>query len=301
MKGISNPLVLTCIAAILVGLLNLFSKHLMELGFSPLQVSMCREGITALVFGLFLLFRDRSAFKINLKDVWIFILFGFFNVLSNLCMFEAQNLVPLEVAAVLEMTNPYFILIFAYLMFGDPITKRKILACVIVFIGCIFITGLADGGSDVSVLGLALGLMSGITLALFCLASKFTEKRNYSENTSMFYFFFFSALMLIPVSDIYDIGEYIVSDWTFVPMILTLSILCTLVPNYIVIYAVRRADAAIIMIIINSSIIVSTAIGVLVFGDPFTIFDLIGIILVMVAIIMLNPPPSRKKKQEEAV
>ncbi len=105
------------------GVLNLFSKNLLLAGMEPIEICACREGVTAIVFFFVLLMIDRSAFKIRWQDIWIFILFGAFNVASNICVFTAQGSLPLEVAAVLEMTSPYFVLVFAFFLFRDKITR----------------------------------------------------------------------------------------------------------------------------------------------------------------------------------
>jgi len=53
-------------------------------------------------------------------------------------------------------------------------------------------------------------------------------------------------------------------------------------------------DPATVSVIITSSLIVSTLCGVVVFGDSFGLKDVIGIILVMVAIMILEPPKGLK-------
>ena len=286
------PIVWAVTASILAGLISLFSKDLLNSGLGPMEVCLCRQGITAIGFGLFLLIFDRSAFKVRLRDLWIFALFASFNVICNVCLFSAQQLVPLEVAAVLEFTSPYFVLVFAYFLFGDRITRSKVLATVIAFIGCIFIIGLVDGEGDIHLLGVIFGLLSGISLAAFSLGGKYTDQRGFSENTSMFYFFLFSALLIAPLADFGLIVNAATSDWTVLACILMLGVLCTLIPNYLVIYTVRRMDPSTMMIIITSSLIVSTLCGILVFGEEFSITDVIGIVLVMSAIVLLSPPKS---------
>ena len=277
-------------AAVLIGSLNLFSKNLLEAGFTPLDVSICREGVTAAVFFVILLLTDRSAFRIRLRDLWIFVLFALFNVLSNFFLFNAQDLIPLGTAAVLELTNPYFIMIFAFFLFGDKVTKRKLLAAVIEFLGCIFIIGVLEDPGSISVMGVIFGLLSGVTLAAFTLGSRCVEKLNYSENTTMFYFFFFSALLLIPFADFGHISG-ILSDkadlWIYMLM---MGIVGTLIPNYLVIVAVRRMDPAVLTMIITSSIVLSTMYGVLFFGDELNLTIVIGMIMVLVAMVILEPP-----------
>lgn len=293
------PVVMVMIAAILAGLLNLFSKDLLNVGFSPIQICACRESVTAVVFFLILLVCDRSALKVDWRHLWIFLLFGAFNVGSNLCVFTAQETLPLEVAAALEMTSPYFILVFAFFLFGDKITRRKILAAVMAFIGCIFIIGLVNGVDDLDVLGISVGILSGMTLAAFTIGGKYVGEMGYSENTAMFYFFLFSALLIAPLTDFAGIYE-IASDDTVVSLcILSMGIICTLAPNYLVIYGIRRVDPATVSIIITSSLIVSTLCGILAFGDPFEWTDAVGIILVLSAIVVLDPPRSLLERYSE--
>jgi drug/metabolite transporter (DMT)-like permease len=299
-----KPLPFVFLAMFLVGLLNLFSKDLLGSGLSPIEICACREGVTAVVFIVLMLIWDRSAFKVPLRDIWLFILFAVFNTVSNLCAFTAQDYLPLEVAAVLEMTFPYFILVFAFFLFGDVITRRKVLAAVLAFIGCVFIIGIVNGVEDLDVFGVAVGLLSGITLAAFTLGGKYVGERGYSANTATLYFFTFSALLIAPLTNWGNVYASASSDHIILLCILLMGVLCTLVPNYIVIKSVRVVDPALISIIITASVIVSTIFGVVVFGDPFGITDVIGIILIMIAITILDPPKALlerfgKEKTEE--
>ena len=277
-------------AAVLIGSLNLFSKNLLEAGFTPLDVSICREGVTAAVFFVILLLTDRSAFRIRLRDLWIFVLFALFNVLSNFFLFNAQDLIPLGTAAVLELTNPYFIMIFAFFLFGDKVTKRKLLAAVIEFLGCIFIIGVLEDPGSISVMGVVFGLLSGVTLAAFTLGSRCVEKLNYSENTTMFYFFFLSSVLLVPFADFGHISGILYDKVDLWIYMLMMGIVGTLIPNYLVIVAVRRMDPAVLTMIITSSIVLSTIYGVVFFGDKLDLMIVIGIVMVLVAMVILEPP-----------
>lgn len=288
------PVFWVFMAAILAGILNMFSKDLLIAGLGPMEICFCREGVTAVAFFLILLVIDRSAFKVRPKDLWMFLLFGAFNVASNVCVFQSQETLPLEVAAVLEMTSPYFILVFAFFLFGDKITKRKVLAAVLAFIGCMFIIGVMNGEKDIQAVGIVIGLLSGMTLAAFTLGSKYVGEKGYSENTAMFYFFLFSALLAAPLTDFGLLVETASSDPIYPILILSMGILCTLAPNYFIVYSIRRVDPATVSVIITSSLIVSTLCGVVVFGDSFGLKDVIGIILVMVAIMILEPPKGLK-------
>ncbi|MBE6523405.1 MAG: DMT family transporter [Thermoplasmata archaeon] len=290
MKLNIHPFWMAVTAAVLIGSLNLFSKNLLEAGFTPLDVSICREGVTAAVFFVILLLTDRSAFRIRLRDLWIFVLFALFNVLSNFFLFNAQDLIPLGTAAVLELTNPYFIMIFAFFLFGDKVTKRKLLAAVIEFLGCIFIIGVLEDPGSISVMGVIFGLLSGVTLAAFTLGSRCVEKLNYSENTTMFYFFFLSSVLLVPFADFGHLSGILSDNVDLWAYMLMMGVLGTLIPNYLVIIAVRRMDPAVLTMIITSSIVLSTVYGVVFFGDKLDLMIIIGIVMVLVALVILDPP-----------
>ncbi len=291
-----HPFFLVCIASVLAGVLNLFSKDLLLAGLSPIQICLCREGVTAIAFGLILLFIDRPAFKVKIRDLWLFILFALFNVISNLAVFTAQDMIPLGMAAVLEMTSPFFVVVIAFFMFGNKITKNKILALALAFLGCILITGVVTSPDGIQPMGILIGLLSGVTLAAFTLGSKCMEGKGYSENTVMFYFFLFSTLLVLPFTGMGEIFDAIQRNWIVLPCILCMGMMCTLLINYIVIYATRRMDPGVVAIVITSSIIVSTLCGVLVFGDAFGWKDIIGMIMIIVAVAILEPPKFVKKR-----
>lgn len=115
----------------------------------------------------------------------------------------------------------------------------------------------------------------------------------------MFYFFLFSALLAAPLTDFGLLADTVSSDAIIPVYITVMGLACTLAPNYLIIYSIRRVDPATVSIIITSSLIVSTICGVVAFGDEFGITDVIGIILVMAAITILEPPKGLKERLEK--
>ena len=76
------------LAGILWGVINIFVKTLSAHGMDPLQISAVRMTVAAVVFTIFVLIKDRSLFRIRLKDIWIFAGTGIVSiVLFNTCYF----------------------------------------------------------------------------------------------------------------------------------------------------------------------------------------------------------------------
>jgi len=283
-----SPLALAVISVFIAGFLYFFTKTLMNAGMTPLEVAAIRQIGTALMFAVILLVFDREAFRVRPKDLPMFALFAVFNVLSNLAMFTSLEYIPLGMAAVLQMTSPYFVLVLSLVLFGIRITLHKVVACMVVLIGCVLIVGVLDGVGDICVTGILLAVGSAVFLAIFTIGGRFVGNRDYSENTAMMYFFGFSGLMFLPLADFGKIGSMFATDPSLLAHSLCMCFVCTLVINFLIIYTTRRMDPGVYSIIFSSCIVVSTLIGIVFFGESITVVGVIGIVLVLAAMVILE-------------
>ena len=61
------------LAGVLWGIISVFLKGLYSMGFTALQVMFFRGFISSIFMGIFLLIKDRSLLKFELKDIWMFL------------------------------------------------------------------------------------------------------------------------------------------------------------------------------------------------------------------------------------
>ena len=116
-------------AAVHWGTAGIFVRNL-ENSASQMDIVFGRTFFTSLILGLIILFKDKSLFKIKLKDFWIFALSGIFSiVLFNFSYYKTMSLTTLSVAAVLLYTAPFFVLILAALFLGSRLTLKKVICC----------------------------------------------------------------------------------------------------------------------------------------------------------------------------
>ena len=87
------------------------------------RLVICTIGLIV-VLGIF----RRDQLKIDKKDILFFILVGAAKFLCTATMFQAQTHgnIPLSLSTVLQMTSPYYVMVFAFLLFGEKITKQKV-------------------------------------------------------------------------------------------------------------------------------------------------------------------------------
>ena len=94
------------------GSMGIFVRRLTDFGFSSVQIVSIRVTLAALFFCILLLIKDRSGFRISLRDIPLFLGLGFGSILFfTVCYFTAITMMPLSTAAILLYTSPIWILL----------------------------------------------------------------------------------------------------------------------------------------------------------------------------------------------
>lgn len=157
----------TIAAGVLWGMISIFLKNLSANNFSLLQILTFRASISSILLFLFFLIKDRSLLKIKLKDIWMFVGTGVISLtFFSLCYFFTILESGASVAVILLYTSPIFILILSAILFKEKITKVKLFALILTFVGCVFVTGIG-GENHLSAKGLFIGLCAGFGYALY--------------------------------------------------------------------------------------------------------------------------------------
>ena len=185
------------IAATAWGCLGLFTRYLAGFGMSPLAVAFFRSLSAALMLAVYLGLRQRGTFHIRLRDLWMFVGTGFVSIgLFNVFYFATQNFTTLSVAAVLLYTAPFFVILMSKLFFKERITKQKVIALILAFVGCLFVTGVVGGGvQTLAPVAIATGLGSAFCYALYSIFGR-VALSHYEPMTVTFYSLFVSAVSL---------------------------------------------------------------------------------------------------------
>ena len=135
-------------AGCLWGIIGLFSNTLRGMGLDPVQITELRSMIAAAGLLIIILYKDRSLFRIHLRDLWMFLGTGIASIaFFNICYFLCITLSTLSIACTLLYTGPCFVMILSCLIFREKFTPKKAVALVLAVGGCTFITGLVSGGT----------------------------------------------------------------------------------------------------------------------------------------------------------
>lgn len=276
------------LAGSLWGFMGFFRRTLDVMGVSAISCIAVRCSFAAVLFGVVLLVSDRSAFKIHLKDVWIFIGSGIVSLLIfGLCYFKAMDYMSLSAAAILLYTAPCFVILFSALLFKEKLTAQKLIAMVLAFAGCCLVSGIGGGGARITPVGLALGLTTGVCYALYSIFSRFALNRGYSSLTINFYSCLLAAVgaTMIGGTEYLDIITQTAPNFGFA---FATGLVTCFLPYLLYTRGLEGLENGKASIMASVEPVVATVVGIAIYNEALTPMSAVGIILVLSAIVLLN-------------
>ncbi|MFV9511242.1 DMT family transporter [Tepidibacillus sp. LV47] len=275
------------LSAILWGLIGFFVQGLYKYHFSPLQVVAVRAIIAAFFLLIYIVLKDRRLLKIAWKDSFYFIGTGIFSIVFfNWSYFTAIKEVSLSVAAVLLYTAPAFVTILSWIIFKETLTKGKIFSLLITLIGTTLVIGLFEQEVNISPKGLMAGIGSGIGYALYSIFGKAALSK-YDTLTITFYTFVFASIAIIPMTHFWTSMELFSAKAAWIYMI-GLSFLPTVLAYILYTKGLESLESSRASIVSTIEPVVAALLGVFQFGEKLTLLQVIGMLLVLLAIILVR-------------
>ena len=271
------------------GSMGIFVRRLSTFGFSPIQIVALRITVAALAFSLLLLIKDRSGFRIALRDLPLFLGLGFGSILFfTICYFSAITIMPLSTAAILLYTSPIWIMLMSVLFFREKLNRIKLIALALAFAGCVLVSGIS--GEGLTLTGLLLGLGSGIGYGLYSILGTIAL-RKYSPYTVTTYTFLFAAagswLVCQPADMVSKLSAADHLTGLLLFCVLT-GLVTAVIPFLAYTLGLRTVEASRAGILATIEPLVATLVGIIVFSEPLTLLSGLGIVLILAAVVLLN-------------
>ncbi len=291
--ALSSALIL--IAASGWGVIGLFSRPLTAAGLSAWQVTFVRSSVTLLGMGITLLIKDRSLFRVRLRDCWVFMGTGLVSIIFfNVCYFTTVQMTTLAAASILLYTAPCFVMLMSAVFFKEPITARKLTALALSFGGCVQVSGLGTSGG-ITPLGLLTGIGSGLGYATYSIFGKAALKK-YHSFTVIFYTFVVSTVCLAPFVHVGQAIRIIAGGPATPWLALGLGVVSTLMPYVCYTTGLENVEAGRASVLAFAEPMVAALAGTLVFHERLRAQNAAGIGLIFIAIVLLSVP-ARKREE----
>ena len=277
-------------AGTLWGTMGIFVRHMNSAGLQSPEIVQLRILTGLAVVGLYLLLRDRSLFRVRLRDLWCFFGTGIVSLLLfSFCYFTAMNHTSIAVAAVLLYTAPIFVMLMSLLLFRERLTGRKALSLLLAFAGCVLVSGLGSGDA-VSLPGLLLGLGAGFFYALYSIFGRYAVDRGYSSWTITFYTFLFCAVGGMFLADWTAIGTAVSAGGTLPLWILAMGVVTAFFPYVLYSSGLQQMESSKASILASVEPVVCALVSVFLFRESIGFGGIAGIALVLAAITVLSLP-----------
>ncbi|WP_288267150.1 DMT family transporter [uncultured Methanobrevibacter sp.] len=206
-------LILPILAGLMFGSSGIFVRTLTQNGIDQTTLLFLRFSLAIIPIAIAIILTDRKLFKAELKDTPLFLVCAICMVGLNLCYNESMNTVPLSLAAVLLSIAPIYVLIFAYVLFREKITSKKVICMVLAILGCVLMTGVLESDlSSIPLFGILSGIGAGLFWAIYLMASKKSIEDGNHTYTILIYCTVFLSLALIPFTDFNQIGNFVGID-----------------------------------------------------------------------------------------
>lgn len=273
-------------AGSLWGIISLFLKPMLNLGFSQIQTVTLRCLVAAAVLGVYMLIKDKSLFRFKLRDIWCFIGTGLVSLMFfSICYFYSMTYNGVCVAVILLYTSPVFVMLLSLPLFKEKITYKKLIAVVLTVAGCVFVSG-AAGGQSIGFVGIVLGICSGLGYALYSIFSRYALQRNYNSMTISFYTFLFCGLGCLPFASPVSIALSLSPKAVLYS--LGLGVVCCVMPYILYTKGLEYVDNTRASVIVAVEPVVASLIGVFVYNESVTAVKLLGVALVLSAVVICS-------------
>lgn len=269
------------------GFIGLFNRNLTAGGLSAASIVAVRNIGGLVVLGLVLLVLDRSVFRIDPRHLPYFFGTGVISILLfTLCYFTAQQMCSLAVAAILLYTAPAFVVVLSAILFRDKLTKGKLAALALAFLGCIFVSGIWSGNLTITAWGLLLGVASGFFYGLYSIFGRYALA-HYQPLTVTFYTFVFAgagSLFLLRPAEL-SAG---LSQPLMALIALGLVVISTVLPYIFYTRGLAKVDSGKASILASVEPVVAALVGVLAFGEPMNIMVVLGLGCILISVYILR-------------
>nr|WP_292604188.1 DMT family transporter [Methanobrevibacter sp. UBA212] len=289
-------LILPILAGIMFGSSGIFVRTLTQNGIDPTTLLFLRFSIAIVPILIAIIATDKNLFRIELKDIPLFLVCSICIIGLNLCYNHSMNTVPLSLAAVLLSIAPIYVLIIAYFMFGEKITSKKLICMILAISGCVLMTGILENDlGNLPLFGILSGIGAGLFWAVYLMASKKSIENGNHTFTILFYSVIFISIALIPFTDFSEISGFVSINPVMTIIFLILhSTFSFALPYIFSTISLNYMDSG------TSSIFLSGAepfaaliFGFLIYSEIPTPLMFCGFILTIIAMMMLSKDDSK--------
>ncbi|WP_028782082.1 DMT family transporter [Thalassobacillus devorans] len=275
------------LAAMLWGVSGGLAGILMDKGWDPLVISFYRGAVGLVCLLLWLLISSkRNTVKNSSKVITWSILAGI-GVAGNFSFyFLSISETGVAVAATLMYTAPLFVFVISFLFRMERATPFKLISILIVMVGISMLTNVYQIGiGSLNTLGIAAGLLSGLSYALFIFGFKYASEDGHPPFVLSVAFIAFTIILLIFIDHGQALAVIYSSDLVW---FIVLGIIGAGISFFFYMEGLKRTSPTAASIIAMVEPVTASLFGLVVLGEVLNLTQTIGIGIILITITILS-------------
>ena len=268
------------------GLIPLFSLPVLATGLPSTAVLVYRFAFACLIM-LIVLMYQRQSLHLHFGESLRLMLLSVVYTGSAVFLIEGYRYLSSGIATVIMFSYPAWTALLMMIFRGEKASVTTFSAIGLAVAGVCFLSGIENGVGNISVLGICLELLSGLSYAIYMVAYPTMNIRNMPTIKVNFYIFFFTMLLLTLYAIFTSGGLPAIHTGTTLLNLFLLGLLPTVVSNITLILALKNIGSTLVAILGAFEPLTAMCIGIAVFGEPFTTSIAIGFVLILTAVMLL--------------
>lgn len=266
------------------GLIPLFTLPLIGRGMEYDSILFFRFFFASIALAAVMLIK-RESFRVDLRDLPVFILLSFFYTFSSLFLLCGYGYMGAGVATTLHFTYPVFVTLLMLFLFREKSSWLTWIAIALAVCG-VALLSLPSSGMQADVKGIVIVLLSAVAYGSYIVGVNKSRVRNMNSRKLAFYVFVFTTI-IFGVRNLASGTMQLPPDPSSYGNLILLAVLPTVVSNITLVLAVQNIGGTLTSVLGALEPMTAVCIGALVFGEDFTLREGFGILLVLIAVTVI--------------
>ena len=271
-------------AAVFYGTNPLGAMNLAHDGISMNSTLFYRFGIAALILAVMMVVQ-RKSFALTRRELAILAPLGVLMGSSSSSLYISFNYMDVGIASTLLFVYPVMVAVIMALLFKEKVTAATALSIVLALAGIALLNKSADG-SALSTLGVVLVMVSSLTYAVYIVVVNKSSLRMSSVKLTFYVLLFGVATILVVTRCMGEKIQMLTTphEWLYAVQLALMPTVLSLVLMAIAVHEIGSTPTAILGAL---EPITAVAIGVVCFGESFSVRLAVGIVLILTAVLLI--------------
>ncbi len=274
---------LVFLAAVLWGLIGVFSRGILDAGVGPLELAFWRATLAG---GMFML-HARLTRQLRVAKASDLLALAGFSLLGVSVFYASYSFAVqtggVSLASILLYSAPAFVALAARVLLGEALTGRKLGLLALTLTGVVLVSQGSGAGVRVSAASLFWGVTAAVSYSSYYLFGKWALER-YSPVTIYAFALPFGALGLLPLTNFAPKSPQV---WG---LLLLLAALSTYAAYGLLYTGLKTAEASRAVLVASVEPVVAALLAALVFGERLGVWGVLGGALILGAALLASLP-----------